>query len=65
MSESLRKIAKSIAKDLLTGGNPERGQRLQIKLAPNDKNQGERDGGGYCEEAIITVIERHLTQPTK
>ena len=50
-------MAKKIARDLFTSGTGKwarRAENLVLRLP------GDRDGGGWCERAVVDVIARHL-----
>jgi hypothetical protein len=54
-----KQLACEIAKHLFTNGAGKRAQRLVLEL-PNLQ-----DGGGWCEAAVVDVIEDHLNAAAK
>jgi hypothetical protein len=53
-----RQLACKIAEDLFTNGAGKRAQRLVLEM-PDLRN-----GGGWIESAVTSVIEKHLNAAT-
>lgn len=55
--QQYRLLAERIATRLFMNGMGQRAIRLQLRLLPD-----ERDGGGWCFQAVVDVIMEELEQ---
>lgn len=58
--QTVQKLAEDIAKDLFTSGSGQVATRLVMLQEPDDPLNPTRDLGGWCEEAVINRIRKHL-----
>ena len=54
---SNEELAKSIARTLFTNGQGKHAQRLVLEIP------GVKDGGGWCEQAVVDQILKALEEP--
>lgn len=56
-----KELAQRIAKDLFINGHNETAVRLRLEV-PTGKGQHIKDGGGYCYEAVVDTVKKHLDE---
>lgn len=65
-SEAIRKIiarvvAKKIVNEIMTNSSGQKAVRMQLKIRGKTASSfDELDGGGYCESALIDIVEKLL-----